>query len=144
MLGDELVEVHAINLGPPRGLADVAASRLEHGLQILLLERINQLLLGGLERHRQVHGDGTALGLFSAERQTLCANRIFVRYMKGPLDGIAQLANIARPGVVVVAEPLGDLGQRRSPVAIREPLIKVLDELRDVLASLAQRRDVDI
>ena len=44
--------------------------------------------------------------------------------MKRPLDGIAQLSDVARPGVVVVAQPLGDFAERWTTMSIGEPIVK--------------------
>ena len=57
MLGDQLVKMHPIDLRASCCLGNVAARRFEHRLQIFLFKRINQLLLGGLKRHRQIDVD---------------------------------------------------------------------------------------
>src|SRR3989442_178295 len=168
-----LVEVAPGGVDRPGGARDVPAVLLELPqdedslrLVLVILQRAERRGIGDLERlrgaasargraRRRALGrrNGGGVPLAPGRRQHRLARHgrrvarlepISLDHDQEALDGVAQLAHVAPPGAGGKAlnhpgrEPLGAVA-----AVAREGLDEVLDERRDVLAALAQRRAGD-
>src|SRR5262245_40423470 len=116
-----------------RSLADVAAVPLER----LADEHAFDLL------QRQVLESRG--GAAAPETQVGSVDSGTMRHQHGPLERMVELAHVARPGVALERlESIGLESGERLPVAGRVAAEEVLSERPDVVATLAERRQVNL
>src|SRR6185295_15148298 len=131
VLLDLLVERAARNAEALGGVGHAAALLLQHLLDLLPLE-VRQGLAGGRRRRR--------LGQRGGEAEVGGADLVALGAQHGPLEHVAQLADVARPGVASQGvESLGRQPPAGPAQVARELLQEPPGEQRDVLAPLPQR-----
>jgi len=137
----QLVQVLAVHVrlaGCPR---DVALRALKQPVEVGLLEQLHGALFLLAKGQGRVEDDGLVA---AAARERTGGDQVddpIGREVGAALDDVAQLADIAGP---VVGDQSGHrLGPGRAPHAGRQAAREQLDEHRDVLPAVAQRRDLD-
>src|SRR5215203_135890 len=140
-----LLEVLPVQAEPAGGLGDVAAVLAQGGGDDLPLEAVDDLLFGRGEVVLRIPGEEAGgrppLPARDLARQVLRLHDPVVAEDRRPLDGVAQLADVPRPGVGE-ERPLG-LGRQGEAGAGRGGE-ELAGEQEDVAAPLAQRRQLDL
>src|SRR4051812_11587808 len=130
MLAQELAQVLAIDLGGPRRGGEVPLVPFEERVDVAALERVDDPGLRLLERQIDVgRGGGRACRLF-VER-VVDHQLLAVADRASPLDDVAQLARVPRPGVSLQAGEVR-LGDGQRPIGA-ELADEVLNEKGNVL-----------